>query len=137
MRDDSAIMRDALLTVRQQLDQRRIPHKVSAAKAGVSVSTWFSWFPADGTPQVPSLASLDALLRALPIDLANLLMPDGWAAVRVPEGIDHDEIGEWAERYAARKLAAHREDSPAGRDIADCEHRDLASIVVEFPGKAA
>ena len=137
MRDDSAIMRDALLTVRQQLDQRHIPHKVSAAKAGVGVSTWFSWFPADGTPQIPSLACLDALLRALPIDLANLLMPDGWAAVRVPNGIDHDEVARWSETYAAKKLAAHRADSECQERIGPNERADLDSTVVQFPGVAA
>lgn len=137
MRDDSTVMRDALLTIRAQLDARRIPHKVSAAKAGVGISTWFSWFPADGTPQVPSLSCIDALLRALPIDLANLLMPDGWAAVRVPEGLDHDAIGTWAEGYAAKKLAAHRADSECQERIGPNERAVLDAEVIQFPGKAA
>ena len=133
MRDDNAIMRDALLAVRQQLDLRGLSMKVCASKAGVSYSTFLSWFPASGTPQIPSLACMSGLLRALPIDLASLLVPDGWQIVRVPEGVDHDELADAFADYLHEKNAAHHPLSENGRDLGPTETDRLNSKVVHLP----
>ncbi len=139
MRDDNAIVREALLTIRQELDRRGLSMKVCAAKAQVSYSTFLSWFPAAGTPQIPSMACLDALLKALPVDLASLLAPDGWQIVRVPVGIDHDEIERAVLDYAATKAAAHHPESECGREIGPGEQAELDSKVAYLPiaGKLA
>lgn len=138
MRDDNAIIRDALLAVRQQLDLRGLSMKVCASKAGVSYSTFLSWFPASGTPQIPSLACFHALLKALPIDLASLLVPDGWQLVRVPVGVDHDELAEAFADYLHEKNAAHHPLSENGRDLGPTETEKLTGKIVRLPiGKAA
>lgn len=139
MRDDNAIMRDTLLAIRLELDARYIPHKVSASKAGVSYSTWLSWFPADGTPQIPSLACLTALAKALPADLFDLLLPDDFHAARCPKGVDYDAFAAGCMAFLSAKEKAHREDSPGGPAIVDCERGELDRSIVHLPlrGKVA
>lgn len=133
MRDETTIMRETLLAIRQELDKRGAVHKVLAAKAGVGTTTWFSWFPAAGTPQVPSLAALPGLARALPSDLLSLLVPDGFHVVPDPEGLDYDDFAAGCRAYLDAKDRAHHPDSPAGRDIADCEREELDAKVVQLP----
>ncbi len=132
MRDDSTIMRDALLAIRAELDQRRIPHKVSASKAGVGVSTWLSWFPAAGTPQVPSLTFLPALAKALPGDLLSLLLPDGYHIVTGPHGIDYDEFSAGCRAFIDCKERAHHPESECGRDLGPGELSELDGNVVRL-----
>ena len=130
MHCDSTIVRDALQTIRHELDKRRIPHKVSAAKAGVCVSTWLSWFPADGTPQIPSLAFLPGLARALPGDLLSLLVPDGFHIVPDPRGVDYDDFSAGCRRFVDLKEASHHPQSENGRDIGPNEATALTGQVV-------
>jgi len=137
MRDDNAIMRDALLAIRLELDARRIPLKVCASKGGFSYSTFLSWFPADGTPQIPSLAAMPGLAKALPADLLSYLVPDGFHIVPDPEGVDFDEFAEGCHAFLKRKSEAHREDSPAGPSISDCERNDLNVVMIPLRGKVA
>ena len=138
MADDNAITRDALLAIRLELDARGIPLKVCASKAKVSYSTFLSWFPAAGTPQIPSLAALPGLARALPGDLLSLLVPDGFHIVPDPHGADYDAIAAWAATFTAEKLAANRADSENQERIGPNEQAKLDSIVVQFPaGRAA
>lgn len=133
MADDNAIMREALLAIRQQLDARGLSMKVCASNAGVSYSTFLSWFPASGTPQIPSLSCLRPLLKALPTDLASLLAPDGWQIIRVPVGIDHDELAAAVTDYLNTKNAAHHPESEAGREIGPGEQNTLDEKVVQLP----
>lgn len=135
MRDENAVMRETLLAIRLELDNRRLPMKVCAAKAGVSYSTWLSWFPADGTPQVPSLGSLAALSRGLPADLFDLLLPDDYHAARCPEGIDYDDFAAGCHAFLQEKSKAHCPNSPGGREISDCEKSLLDVKVVPLRGK--
>lgn len=140
MRDETAVMRDALFAIRAELDDRKLHQKVLAGKAGVSTSTWLSWFPVPGgqkEPQVPSLAMLPALARALPADLLSWLVPDGFHIVPDPEGVDFDEFAEGCHAFLKRKSEAHREDSPAGPAISDCERNDLNVVMIPLRGKVA
>lgn len=132
MADENAIMRETLLAIRLELDARGIPLKVCASKAGVSYSTFLSWFPASGTPQIPSLAALRGLAKALPGDLLSLLVPDGHHIVPDPDGIDYDAFSAGCRAFIDAKDRAHHPDSPAGRDIADCERQELDSNVVRL-----
>lgn len=139
MRDDNAIMRDTLSAIRLELINRGLSMKVCASKGGFSYSTFLSWFPAGGTPQIPSLAVLPGLAKALPADLFDLLLPDGFHMARCPEGVDYDEFAAGCHAFLKRKTEAHHPDSPAGRDISDCEESSLDGIVVQLPirGKVA
>lgn len=133
MPDENMITRDALLEIRRELDGRAIPLKVCASKAGVSYSTFLSWFPASGTPQIPSLAALPGLARALPGDLLSMLVPDGFHIVPDPGGLDYDEFAAGCRAYLETKDRAHHPDSPAGREISDDERAALNLNVVQLP----
>ena len=137
MRDDNAIMRETLLAIRLELDARRLPMKVCAAKAGVSYSTFLSWFPADGTPQIPSLACLGALARSLPADLFDLLLPDGFHMAPCPKDVDYDEFAAGCMAFLAEKERSHHPDSPGGRDIVDEEKSALDVKIIPLRGKVA
>lgn len=132
MSDENAIVREALLEIRQQLDLTRVPLKVYASKAGVSYSTFLSWFPAGGTPQIPSLSALPGLARALPGDLLSLLLPDGYHIVPGPDGIDYDEFSAGCRAFIDAKDRAHHPESEAGRDIGPGEQGELDRNVVRL-----
>ena len=134
-RDESSIVRDLQLAIRRELDRRGMPLKAIAFDSGVPYSTLLSYFPGerDAVPHAMPVAALRRLTGHIPADLLSLLLNDGWQIVRVPECVDHDAIADWAETFAARKLAAHRADSPGGVAIVESEDSDLRSIVVAFP----
>lgn len=135
MPDENAIMREALLEVRRELDVRGLHLKVCASKARVSYSTFLSWFPAGGTPQIPSLAALPGLARALPGDLLSLLIPDGFHFVPDPQGLDYDEFAAGCRAFLDAKDRAHHPESPAGRELSDCERQALDAKIVMLPVK--
>jgi hypothetical protein len=78
-----------------------------------------------------------ALCGAIPDDLLNLMAPEGWAVVRVPTGIDYDDISEACRDFISSKDKAHHPESEAGRDIGPNEHAELAGKVVQLRGRAA
>jgi len=138
MHDDITNMRDTLKAIRLELDRRNVSMKVCASNAEVGYSTWLSWFPAGGTPQVPSLAAIPALAKRLPPDLFDMLFPDGMHCAPCPDGIDFDEFAARCRAFLGAKDAAHHPDSPAGRDISPCEEERLKGKVVSIPmGKVA
>lgn len=132
MRDETTVIREALAHIRQQLDKRNVVHKVLAGKAGVGTATWFSWFPADGTPQIPSLAFLPGLAKALPGDLLSLLVPDGFHIVPDPSGMDFDEFSAGCREFIDCKERAHHPESEAGREIGPTERALLNGNVVKL-----
>lgn len=132
MCDDNGIMRETLLAIRLKLDERRLPLKVCASKAGVSYSTFLSWFPAGGTPQLPSLAALPGLAKALPGDLLSLLVPDGFHIVPDPSGIDYDDFSAGCRAFIDAKERAHHPESEAGRDLGPTEKAELNTNVVRL-----
>lgn len=72
-----------------------------------------------------SLASLDALIDVIPDELLSLLLPGERLILRAPSGIDHDQAAAAMMAYLAAKEQAHHPESPAGREIADCEDNVL------------
>lgn len=132
MRDENTIMREALLEARRKLDERGCSLKVCASKAGVSYSTFVSWFPAAGTPQIPSLACLRGLTKALPGDVLALLVPDGFHMVPDPSGMDYDEFSAGCRDFIDAKERAHHPESECGRDIGPNECAELRSKVVRL-----
>lgn len=142
MRDENSIVRERQRFIRREMDRRGIAIKAVQLDGGWETSsTVLSYFPAsdEKEPATMSVAALYRLLetKALPADLLSLLLPEGHAIVKVPEGIDHDEIAAWTECYSAKKLAAHRADSECQERIGPSEKADLDATVVRFPGSAA
>lgn len=121
-----------------RIAQRRgLTLKAISLDAGIPYNTLRSYAGSGCETAEMPVGALRKLIGVIPDDLLSLLLPDGRSIVQVPEDIDHDEIARWAETFAARKLAAHRADSPMGPEIAPCEDKDLRGIVVSFPGSAA
>ena len=142
MSDSSTIVdviRDRQKAMRRQMDERHISLKVVAYDSGVEHKTLLTYFPADPLKvpaQIPG-SVIFALTGHIPADILSLLLPAGHLVVRVPEAVDHDEIAEALQDYLCEKERAHREDSPAGRDIAPCEDDTLRSkFAVVVGGRA-
>lgn len=120
MCDFANILRDRQRTIRRMMDQRGISLKAVGLDSGMGYSTVLSYFPnpeGNAEPHVLSAAAIYRLTKALPADLLSLLLPDDFAIVRVPEGIDHSDLAARAMDYAATYSAARHPDSEAGVDL--------------------
>lgn len=143
MRDENTIVRERQCAIRREMDRRGILLKqVQLDGEWETVSTVASYFPSPESKQQPatmSAAALHRLIRtkALPLDLLSLMLPDGFQIVRAPEEIDHDEVERMCREYLEAKGKAHRQDSPNGREIADCERMTLDNKVVQLVGSVA
>ena len=142
MHDETIIVRRRQRLIRSMMDERGILLAEVQHRGGwKDNSTVQSWFPPDDDTQaaVMSVAGLFRLIskEALPLDLLSLLLPVGFALVRVPENVDHDELAEAMMAWLAEKERAHHPASPAGRDIADCEDEKLRSKLVVVTGGRA
>ena len=138
-RDESSIVRDLQLAIRRELDRRGTSLKVIGMDSGIPYSTLLSYFPGerDAVPHAMPVAALRKLTGHIPPDLLSLLLPDGWAIVRVPELVDHDVLCDLAEAYAREKLAAHRADSECAERLGPGELDRLNRKVVELRSVAA
>lgn len=130
MQPASSIVKQRQLAIRREMDRRGIHMKVVASDSGIPGPTLATYFPQDrmaDPAQIPG-GAIYALAagHALPADLLSLLMPEGWALVQVPEGIDHDQLSELAKDYLDTKMAAHRRDSPAGPAL--CPEQELPTL---------
>lgn len=139
--DDDRIVdaiRDRQLIIRAQLDARLISLKGIAFDSGIGYSTLLSYFPGEKDKHVTALpvAALFRLIPVLPADLIGLLLPEGYSIVKVPEGIDHDELAAGAIAYAAGHARARHPASPGGVDITPEEDTELAVSALRI-GRAA
>lgn len=129
MLDENNIVRERQRFIRRQMDARGILVKQVQFDGGWNTpSTVASYFPAgDQEPATMSVAALYRLLmtKALPADLLSLLLPEGHAIVRVPEGIDYDEISSACRDFIDAKERAHHPESEAGREIGPNEDNVL------------
>lgn len=114
-------------TVFREACRRGNTLKAIALDSGNGYTTVQSW--ANGSA-VMSIAGLFSLVEVIDDDLLSMLLPDGRLIVRVPEEIDHDEFEEGCRDFLAAKGQAHHPNSPAGREIADCEKDVLDRKVV-------
>ena len=134
MRDRNEIVRERQSAIRRELDRRGIALKAVAMDAQISYSTLVSYLPQPGgdKPVMMPMGVVYALAesRALPDDLLSLLLPAGVMLVRVPDGIDHDEIEGACRDFLSTKGAAHHPDSEAGREIGPGEHAELTKRAV-------
>ena len=123
MSDATVIVRQRQLAIRRELDRRSIPLKQVSFDSGVPYATLLTYFPVEGSrePAMMPVCALYSLVGAVPADLLSLLLPPGHAILRVPEELDHDECTHRVQEYLTEKAKAHRPDSPAGREISECE----------------
>lgn len=96
--------------------------KAISMDAGVDYDSLCNY--AKGETQMP-VGVLYALVGVVPSELLSLLLPSGHVIVQIPENIDHDEIAEAMHDFLREKERAHHPESPAGREIADCEDNVL------------
>lgn len=138
MADATTIIRQRQLVMRREMDRRGIALKAVSFDSGMPYATLLSYFPAEGSrdPAVMPVSALYCLVGALPDDILSLLLPDGRLIVCAPESIDHDEIADACRDYLRTKDHAHRPDSPAGRDIAECEDNVLRGKFARVAGAA-
>lgn len=140
MCDGSRIIRQRQIDVRCEIDRRGFHLKAVASKSGIPYPTLLSYFPADANAQ-PAQIPAGALFAiaysdALPADILSMFAPAGWAIVKLPEDLDHDEFEDLCRDYLNTKGNAHHKDSPAGREVSECEREALAARVVRLRGAA-
>jgi hypothetical protein len=136
--DSVTIMRDVQRAIRMQLDERNIALKVVAANSNIPYPTLLSYFPGNergSTEKQPAqmpAGAIYSLCGAIPDDLLNLLLPDGFAIVRVPAGVDYDEISSTCRDFLDLKERAHHPESEEGREIGPREADTLGENVVRL-----
>jgi hypothetical protein len=117
------VIRERQKAMRRELDRRHILMKIVAQDSGLSYSTLLAYFP-ENPEKVPTQipgSAIFALAGAIPDDILSMLLPTGRLIVAVPEEIDHDAFAALARDYIGAKDDAHHVDSPAGRELSDCE----------------
>lgn len=141
MCDGSTIVKQRQLAVRREMERRSISLKAVSLDSGIPYNTLASYLPADPhaePAQIPGGAIYSLVAgNALPLDLVSLLMPEGVQIVRASENLDHDKIEDLCRDYVATKAQAHHKDSPAGRELSDCERAALDVKVIPLRGKVA
>ena len=137
--DIVSVMKDRQLVMRRELDRRGIALKSISFDSGIPYSTLLSYFPGerDATPALMPVSAQFMLCGAIPQDVLSLLLPDGHLIVRAPEQMDHDEVSEACQQFIRAKEQAHHPESPAGRDIADCEDETLRGKFAVIRGGVA
>ena len=88
------------------------------------------------TVEMP-VSALRKLVGVIPDELLSLLLPPERAIVAVPDGIDMDDFESMCRDFLETKGKAHHADSPAGREISDCERAKLAVKIVPIRGGVA
>lgn len=142
MPDYSMIVRERQKLIRREIDRRKITIKAVQLDGGwEDPSTVLSYFPADKAKQ-PAGMSVSALHRlldtkALPAELLSLLLPEEFAIVRKPEGLDLDEFEALLREFLAAKGAAHHPESECGREIGPGENVVLLSKAAKVKAAAA
>ena len=111
--------------------------KAISLDSNIPYSTLRSYAGHNGEPAEMPISALAKLIGVIPDELLSLLLPDGRAIVQVPENVDVDEVADWAEKFGAAKLTAHRKDSECEEQIGPNERAELLGLVVQFPGSVA
>tara|TARA_B100001057_G_scaffold454218_1_gene499816 strand:- start:612 stop:1019 length:408 start_codon:yes stop_codon:yes gene_type:complete len=110
--------------------------KAISLDADIPYNTLRNYAGHNGATAEMPVSALGKLVGVIPDELLSLLLPVDRAIVQVPQGIDHDDIEEAYREYLNAKAAAHHKDSPAGREISDCERVTLDTKVTALRGAA-
>lgn len=113
--------------------KRGLTLKAISLDSGIPYSTLRSYAGHSGETAEMPVSTLRKLTGVVPDELLSLLLTEDRAIVCVPAEIDHDALADAVADYLHMKNAAHHPESPAGRDIADCERDNLDSKVVQLP----
>jgi hypothetical protein len=105
--------------------ERGLSLRAISAKSAIPYSTVRTYAGLNGATAILPIDALYKLVGVVPNELLSLLLPTGFGIFTMPESVDHDEIEAAARDYLATKSAAHRADSPSGRDISTCEESAL------------
>lgn len=131
---DRGLLRAQALAMRAAMDPARggLPAKVLAFECGIPEATLRSW--AKDEPAAMPLGALWQLAGVVPIDLLNLMLPDGLALVRVPDGQDHAACAAAAMDFAAGYAEARHPESEAGCEIGPGEDAELNARAARLRG---
>lgn len=122
-----SVIRERQLAIRRELDRRCLSLKVIAYDSGIPYPTLVSYFPKE-TERQPAQLPVGALFRLIghmPADLTDLLLPDGYAILKVPEGLDPDDMARQCSAYLTQYAQARHPDSEAGIEIGPNEREGL------------
>lgn len=97
-------------------------------ESGIGVSTLRTYIGTKGEASVMNVATLNKLRSALPDYLLSHILEPSGGVIGDAEDCDFDAYAGDCIRFVARHAEATHPDSPAGRDISDCEARDLKAI---------
>lgn len=135
---ETNLVREHQRAIRREMDRRGIALKAVSFDSGIPYSTLCAYFPGNErgfaekkAVELP-VGALYRLFGAIPDDLLNILLPDGYAIVRVPAGIDYDDISSACRDFIDAKDQFHHPESEAGRDIGPTEATELAGKVVRL-----
>jgi hypothetical protein len=141
IRERNGIMADKSGIAERLLVQQKAMFRLAAVKGftqelihietelpTTSLSEW-----ATGKTKISMVGTLAiAEIPDFPLDLLSLLLPSGLAVVKVPEGINHDEIADAMVEYLAEKQRAHHPESECGPAIGPNECQKLSGKVVQL-----
>lgn len=116
-------------TVFRLAQARGLTLKVIALDSGLGYTTIQTYSRGEATMSLPALYRL---IGVIDDDLLSLLLPAGRMIVALPDDLDHDAIAEMASDYLRAKAEAHEANSPAGREISECESAVLDEKAVKL-----
>lgn len=123
-----------LFRIATDMKRNGLPFKAIQIDTGIKTST-LRGYVAGRFPL--TMTAFRSLVGVIPNNLLSLLLPDGYQIVRVSEDIDHDVLDAACRDYTRAKADAHRPDSPAGRELSDCEIDALNILAAKVAAVAA
>ncbi len=135
----SHAVKDAQERIFRIAGKRGLTLKAISLDSGIPYSTLRTYAGHNGPTAEMPVSVIRKLTGVVPDELLSLLLTEDRAIVRVPAEVDHDTLADAFADYLHSKNAAHHPDSPAGREIADCERDMLNGKVAYLPlaGKVA
>lgn len=126
-----SVMRERQLAIRREMDRRGLSLKVVAFDSGIPYPTLVSYFPMekDRQPAQLPIGAFHRLIGHIPQDLLDVLLPDGFTIMRVPEGLDADDLARQCGAYMASYAQARHPQSEAGIEIGPTEKEGLLRAV--------
>jgi hypothetical protein len=104
--------------------------------SGIPYSTLRSYAGHNGETAEMPVSAVHKLAGVIEPELLSLLLPDGMAIIRIPEGVDLDQAAQDMRDFLDLKAKAHHPQSPDGREISECESAELHGKVAQIKGAA-
>lgn len=111
-----------------------LSQKAVSMDSGIPYSTIRTY--ASGEAVMP-ITALVKLVGVIPDSLlSQLLDPAARCIVRIPAGVDYDEVSKVCREFLDEKERAHHPMSEQGREIGPVESQELGATVVELKARA-